>query len=380
MLDRIFDEMAVWGPVGVGVLLAAAALGRLAWSRYFISLNVLTAFFRELAIMLDVGQPLLRAFQSSGQRQPHPRMRAIVSALAGQVERGNSLAEAMMAHPRVFDSMMVNLVRVGESSGTLDQSLRRLADYLDRYIRLRRKIITAMLYPAVALMVLLAVVITLLLWVFPTLLKPLEEHQVPLPWPTQIVKMAGQILVYDWYWLVLTAGVLVALGVYVRRHPYGRWVFDYLFLKGPFWGRTVGTKIVAARTAEVFSTLTNAGIPILQSLKIVSETVENALIRASFAYTAHRVESGGSLTESLKQGGLYPDLMIYMISIGDEAGALPETLAKVASTFQEEVENALEMLMRLQEILLIALLGLMVLFVAVAAYLPYLKLMDVLGS
>jgi type IV pilus assembly protein PilC len=360
-----------------GVIIAAFVALYL-WTKYHISKTEIAVFCREMSIMLDAGMPLLRVLKILSERVSHPKLRKVVAEILESVENGNTVAAAMANHPAVFDEMMIGIIKVGETGGVMDESLRRLSVHLEKGIRLRRKVIAASVYPCLAVVVLVAVLLVLIVFVFPRILEPLKSNpRVHLPALTLAVDAMGQFVLGHWALLLAEFVAFVVLVVLFRRTLPGKIAEDYLKLKFPLVGNFLGVRVVAARVSSTFATLVHCGIPIISCLRIVAQTQTNHFVSASFRHTAKVVEEGGSLVKPLEDSGIYPRLMIDLLAVGDESGTLDTVLDKIAQAFTEEVDSAIEIFTQVQEALMILTLGGLVLLVALAAYLPYFQLWQI---
>jgi type IV pilus assembly protein PilC len=348
------------------------------WARYHVSKVHVAMFFRQMSIMLDAGIPLLRVLKILSERVSHPKLRRMIQEILVSVENGNTVASAMAGHPQVFDEMMVGIIKVGETGGVLDESARRLSVYLEKAIRLRRKVVAASVYPLMTVTVLLAVLVILIVFVFPNILEPLKANpHVVLPPLTLAVDAIGQFGLRNWH-TILFAGILAIFGLALfRRTRPGKMIEDYLKLKSPLLGNYLGARIASARVASMFATLVHCGISIIPTLKIIAQTQPNYYVSESFKHTAKVVEEGGSIVKPLEESGIYPQLMIDMIAVGDESGTLDSALDKTAQAFTEEVDAAIEIFTQIQEALLILTVGGLVMIVALAAYLPYFQLWQI---
>jgi len=346
------------------------------WSNYHVSKVQLMTLCREMSIMLDAGLPLIKVLKILSERVSHPRLRAIVGEIRTSVENGNTVAAAMANYPKVFDEMTIGIVKVGETGGILDESLRRLSVHLERSIRLRGKIITASIYPFLVVIVIGAVLTVLLVVVFPILLEPIKSNPNfgELPVLTRIVDTVGTYMIEHWFRILVLAGLAGVGLAFFRRTSPGKMIEDYLRLKAPLVGSYLGTRVVAAQVSTTFATLVHSGVPIISCLRIVSQTQPNILVSRSFRKTADEVEQGGSLVAPLEESGIYPPLMMDMLAVGDESGTLDTVLDKISEAFTEEVDLAIEVFTKVLETLLIIALGGIVLCVALAAYLPYFKM------
>jgi type IV pilus assembly protein PilC len=247
-------------------------------------------------------------------------------------------------------------------------------------IRLRRKLVVASIYPLLTVLVLITVLLVLIIFVFPKMLEPLKSNpRIHLPVLTQIVDNMGQYVIGHWPFLLILVVLIGAAIAVLRKTKPGKIFEDYMKLKTPVVGSYLGTRVVAARVATTFSTLVHCGIPIISCLRIIAQTQTNSFVSASFRRTADEVERGGSLIKPLEESGLYPPLMIDMLTVGDESGTMDSVLEKIAVSFTEEVDSALEAFTQIQEALMIISLGGIVLLVALAAYLPYFQMWQLVG-
>lgn len=361
--------------IEIAAPLVAVLIAFYLWSNHHVSKIQLATLCREMSIMLDAGIPLLRILKILSERVSHPRLRGMVKEIHQSVENGNTVAAAMANYPSAFDEMMIGIIKVGETGGVLDESLRRLATHLEKVVRLRRKVVAASIYPVIAVLVLIAVLLVLIVFVFPNILAPLKANpKIELPWITRVIDSVGQYVLNHWKFLLLAVFAAgVGLGVARKTLP-GKIAEDWLKLKIPLVGSFLGVRIVAARVSATFSTLVHCGIPIISCLKIVAQTQPNYFVSASFRNTARVVEEGGNMVKPLEECKIYPQLMIDMLAIGDESGTLDMVLDKIAQAFTEEVDSAIEIFTQVQEALMILTLGGLVLLVALAAYLPYFQL------
>jgi type IV pilus assembly protein PilC len=334
------------------------------------------AFFRELSILIDVGIPVLRALQIMETRTHNPRLRDIVKDLTKTIEEGGTLHAGMEKYGGVFTDLEVGVVRVGEKVGALEQCLRRLSDFLERDLRFRSQLIFAFMYPAFAIFAAVLALVVILVWVIPPFTQVFEGAEDKLPLPTRFM-MGMSNLLGSWWGIVILIGVaaIIVLLYLFTRSGAGLRIKDSikLAIKLPMAG-PVGTKAAVGRASGTLAILLRSGAQVLESLRIVGRTAGNVHIEAAFDRAADRVEQGQKLAAALEETGRFPPLAIEMINTGDEAGALDIVLEKVAETYQEEVDMALESLNRIIEPILIIILGGCVLFIAASVYLPYFQL------
>ncbi len=363
--------------IGFWALVISAMVFYFYWSNYLhVSKTLVAAFCREISIMLDAGIPFLRVFKILTERTSHPKLNSIVKEIYTSVENGNTVAAAMANHPKVFDDMMIGIVKVGETGGILDESLRRLSEYLEKAVALRRKVILAWTYPALVMAVALVVTLVLICYFIPKIIEPLRDlnPDIELPALTMAVASAGQFVLGNWFWIFLFIVLLIVAYSFFKRTPVGRYTGDWVALHFPVVGNLLARRIIAARVSNTFATLVHCGIPIISCLRIVSQTQPNYFVARSFQNTVRVVEEGGNLVQPLEESRIYPPLMIDMLAIGEESGTLDTVLDKISQTYTEEVDAALEVFTRLLEACLMLVVGLIVLVVALAAYLPYFKL------
>lgn len=325
---------------------------------------------RELSVLVDVGQPLLKALKILAGRQTNGKMAQLLSEAASDIEQGSTLSSSLAKHPNLFSELVLSIIRVGEVSGSLDLSLRRLSDLLERDLRNRNRLMAALIYPALAIVVMIVVICLVSTLVLPVFKEAFSGQNVKWPWQTLLVFGFGEFL-RSWWLLVLVVVIAACFAIWFfkNRTTGGKRFFDVWFIRGPLFG-ALGKKVMTVRIAETFSILLKSGIPILNGLKIVGQTSENSVVADVFKRAAEDVEKGGNLATVLQESKIFPPLVIDMISIGDEAGALDVVLDKVAETYNDQINIFLETFTSLVEPVLIVILGGVVLLLALAIYLP----------
>jgi type IV pilus assembly protein PilC len=334
------------------------------------------AFFRELSILIDVGIPVLRALQIMETRTHNPNLRDVVRDLTKTIEEGGTLHAGMEKHSRVFTDLEVGVVRVGEKVGALEQCLRRLSDFLESDLRFRGRLLYALMYPAFALIAAAAALVVILVFVIPQFTVVFAGAENELPWPTRfMISLSNALQGWSGIVVLLVVIAIVVLGYLLSKSGGGRRITDGIKLRFRLpWAGPVGTKAAVARSCGTFAILLRSGAQVLESLRIVGRTAGNVHIETAFDRAADRVEQGQKLAAALEETGRFPPLAIDMINTGDEAGALDVVLEKVAETYQEDVDLALESMNRIIEPILILVMGLCVLFIAASVYLPYFQL------
>ena len=343
----------------------------------------LSVFTRQFSVMIDAGLPLVQCLEILAQQQDNKYFQQILLQVRQDVEEGSTLAAAMGRHPRVFDQLYANMVEAGETGGILDLILQRLSTFIEKIVKLKRDIISAMIYPAavillaiVAVAVIMVVVIPQFQQIFLGLLGPGEQ----LPLPTRIVVGISDFLA-GWGGLVILASVIstaVAVRFYYKT-PGGRKNIDRLLLKIPVLGDIL-RKISVARFSRTLSTLLSSGVPILQSLDITAKTSGNVVIEEAITKVRAGVERGESFVDPLKATEVFPHMVAQMIGIGEQTGALDAMLGKIADFYEAEVDSAIANLLTLIEPLLIGFLGVTIGSIVIAMYLPLFTLIGKLSQ
>ena len=343
----------------------------------------LSVFTRQFSVMIDAGLPLVQCLEILAQQQENKYFQQILLQVRQDVEEGSTLATAMARHPRVFDQLYSNMVEAGETGGILDIILQRLSTFIEKLVKLKRDIISAMIYPTAVILLAIAAVAVIMIVVIPQfqniflgLLGPGEQ----LPLPTRIVVGFSNFLA-GWGGLVILASVIgsgVAIKFYYRT-PGGKKVIDSLLLKFPILG-DIFRKIAVARFSRTLSTLLSSGVPILQSLDITAKTSGNVIIEAAIIKVRAGVERGESFVDPLKATEVFPHMVAQMIGIGEQTGALDAMLGKIADFYESEVDSAIANLLTLMEPLLIAFLGVTIGSIVIAMYLPLFTLIGKLSA
>jgi type IV pilus assembly protein PilC len=329
----------------------------------------LAVFTRQFSVMIDAGLPLVQCLEILGNQEEDKNFAATILAVRGDVEGGASLADAMKKHPKVFDALYSNMIAAGEAGGILDGILKRLAVYIEKAVKLKGQVKSAMIYP-IAVIVIAGVVVGAILWkVIPTFASLFAGLGAELPLPTRIVIAASNMLVAFMPYLVVGGiGISFAFKRYYGTES-GRRVVDAVMLKLPILG-SVLRKIAVARFCRTMATLMASGVPILDGLEITARTAGNATIEDAIMVTRKSIERGETIAAPLKQTGVFPPMVVQMIGVGEATGALDTMLSKIADFYEEEVDTAVAGLLTLLEPLMIALLGGVVGGIVIAMYLP----------
>jgi len=336
-----------------------------------------TSLARELSTLLGVGVPLTEAIQTISQ-QYRGSFGTTLLLLHEQVAAGSSLASAMSRQPGVFDELCLNLVEVGEDSGTLETALERIAGFRERRAQLRGRLGTALLYPCIVLVTAVSVSIFLMTYVVPNILQPLLDQGRPLPLPTRIVKSASDFLV-DWGWLAgLVALGLAGLFVLLLRTTKGRWLFDSLILRLPLVG-TLLRKSAVVRIAVVVETLLQSGVVFVRAIAIARKSTRNVVLKEALLRCEAAVSAGRDIAPALAASKAFDPLVVQVFSVGQQSGRLEEMLHRLAKDYDEQVASAAQRFTSILEPVLILLLATVVATIALATMLPILEAGDVLG-
>jgi len=338
----------------------------------------LAIFTRQFSVMLDAGLPLVQCLEILGEQEESKTFAQIIDKVRGDVEAGASLAEAMRKHPKAFDELYVNMIAAGEAGGILDVILQRLSTYIEKIVKLRSQVKSAMIYP-VAVIAIAAFVVYIILWkVIPVFEQLFAGLGGEMPWITQAVIGASNFL---GRYTIYMVPVVIAAGVAVNRYHKtyrGRRIIDGFLLRIPVLGMLL-RKIAVARFCQTLSTLTSSGVPILDGLQITAKTSGNAIIEDAIMAVRKAVEEGRTLSEPLTETKVFPPMVTQMINVGEQTGALDQMLAKIAQFYEEEVDTAVAGLMKLIEPLMIAVLGVIIGTIVTAMYLPLYSVLSQIG-
>jgi general secretion pathway protein F len=328
---------------------------------------------RQLATLVGAGLPLVDCLGALIEQMDRAGLKRILSQVRERVVEGGTLADAMKAHPRVFNDLYVNMVRAGEASGALDLVLVRLADYTERSAQLRGKVRSALTYPVLASIVSTGILFFLLSYVVPKVTRIFQETKQELPMMT-VVLLAISNFCSQYWWVILAAVIVlvIALRVSVRTEK-GRLRFDRSILRIPYFGKLL-KKVALARFSRTLSTLLLGGIPLLQSLDIVKHVVSNAVLQNAIQDGRNAIREGQSMADPLKRSGLFPPLLIHMVAVGEKSGELESMLARAADAYDNEVEASVNSLTSIMEPVMIIFMGGVVLFIVLAIMVPIFEL------
>ena len=338
-----------------------------------VSAQDLAVATRQLSTLIGAGITLVESLTALAEQVEHPRLKKILGMVKQRVNEGASLADALADHPRVFSNLYVNMIRAGESSGALDVVLGRLADFTESAATLRNKLIGAMLYPAIMLLVGISIVSILFAVVIPKVTKIFEDMNVTLPWTTRVL-IATSSFARD-YWYVIVVAVPLGIWLFVRyvKTPKGRAWFDRAQLRAPIFGELI-RMLALARFAKTLATLLSSGVPLLTALDIVKNIVHNSVLSGVIEGARDAIREGESIAAPLKRSGEFPPLVHHMIAIGEKSGQLEEMLQNVARSYDAQVEMRVSALTSLLEPVMIVGMGVGVAFIVFSILMPIMQL------
>jgi type IV pilus assembly protein PilC len=359
------------------------AVPKIGGGRKRVSAKDLAIFTRQFSVMIDAGLPLVQCLEILSQQQDNKNFQMVLTQTRQDVEEGSTLAAAMARHPKIFDQLFVNMIEAGEAGGILDLILQRLSTYIEKIVKLRRDVVSAMIYPAAVVVIAVAVIAVIMVFVIPSfqniftgLLGPGEL----LPLPTRIVVGFSDFLAGIGGLIILGAIIAIAVAMkFYYRTPKGRRVLDTVMLKFPVIGGIL-RKIAVARFSRTLSTLLSSGVPILQSLDITARTAGNVILEEAIGKVRAGVERGESVVEPLRASDVFPNMVSQMIGIGEQTGALDAMLGKIADFYEQEVDAAIASLLTLIEPVMIGFLGVTIGSIVIAMYLPLFTLIGKMAA
>ena len=333
--------------------------------------SVLTVFTRQLATLIDVGMPLLRGLRILQEQAENRALKRVIADMAAAIESGGTLTEALAAHPKVFNPLYINMVKAGEIGGVLEVALQRQAEFMEKALKIKGKIKAAMFYPAAVLVVATAIITLLLVFVIPRFQAIFDGllNGRPMPAFTLLVlKISDGFRIHFPTVGMVVLALAVALRILAGTRRGRRW-FDRFKLVLPVVG-TICRKVVLSRFARTFGTLLGSGVPILQALAIVKETAGNVIVGGVISKIHDHVKEGGNIAGPLKESRIFPAMVSGMVDVGEQSGALPDMLMKIADTCDEEVDNAVSAMTSLLEPVMIIFLAVVVGSIVIAMFLP----------
>lgn len=343
-----------------------------------ISRKEIAVFTRQFSVMIDAGLPLVQCLEILASQQDNRTFQKILFQVRQDVESGSTLADAMRKHPAAFDDLYANMVAAGEAGGILDTILQRLSQYIEKIVKLRSAIRSAMVYPVAVITIAIGVVWIILWKVIPTFAVLFQGLGAQLPLPTRITIAASEFI-GTWWWMIFAA---IGAGIFslYRYHKTerGRRVIDGALLRVPVLG-SVLRKIAVARFCRTLGTLVSSGVPILEALEITAKTSGNAVVEDAIMSTRRSIEEGKTISEPLKNTDVFPPMVVQMVAVGEQTGALETMLNKIADFYEDEVDEATANLLALLEPVMICFLGVVIGGIVISMYLPMFDLISKIG-
>jgi len=339
----------------------------------------IVTFTRQLATLIDAGLPILRSLFILQEQTESAMFKKKIEQMAKDIESGSSLSDAMGKHGKIFDKLYVNMVRAGEIGGVLESVLNKIAEFLEKRQALKSKVRSAMMYPVVVMVMAGLIVGYILVAIIPRFAAIFTQLGAQLPGPTMMLVHASNILTKHGIWVIVGIIILSIIFSKINKTKTGKYLFDRIKLKVPAVGELL-RKIAIARFADTLSTLINSGVPILQALDIVRDTSGNEVVARAMVKVYESVKDGETIHEPLQESKVFPPLVIHMVAVGEETGAIDHMLLKVAEAYEREVNDTVNALTSILEPLLIVFLGVIIGTIVVALYLPYFMLPKLVGE
>ena len=370
---RVKTTAGTKGKVQAGAKASAAAK---------VKSKVLMIFTRQLATLIDSGLPLLRGLTVLGRQEPNPVMKRSINALAESVQSGSTFSESLQQFPRIFNKLYVNMVKAGELGGVLELVLNRLAEYQEKAQKLKNKIVAAMVYPVIVMIIAALIMIFLMTVIVPKFEKIFEDmlgSKDKLPELTKAVIGFSRWMTANILWIILGTVVLVILWQLIKSSVKGRRMIDSAKLKLPLFG-DIQRKSAISRFARTLGTLVTSGVPILQALNITRDTAGNVIVSDAIGRVHDAVKEGESMVAPLEGSKVFPPMVISMVDVGEETGQLPEMLLKVADVYEDEVDTSVSALTSMLEPLMIVILAVVVGTIVLALFLPLIQIIQQMGE
>jgi len=336
-------------------------------------------FFRQFSVMIDAGLPLVQCLEILAANQENPSFQKTLTGVRTTVEGGATLANAMRQYPVVFDDLTTNMIEAGETGGILDIILQRLATYVEKAVRLKAAVKSALIYPVAVVGMAVLIVGALLKWVVPIFANLFSGLGVSLPLPTRIV-MGLSSFVQTFWWMFFVGAFALFFGIkQIRKHPTGRYYFDKMLLQLPVMG-TLLRKIAVGRFTRTLGTLITSGVPILEGLTITAKTSGNAVLEEALMKVRKAIEEGRTIVDPLRECGVFPNMVTQMIGVGEATGAMDSMLQKIADFYEEEVDAATKDMLAMLEPVIIGLLGVMIGGIVISLYMPLFAMISKLAG
>jgi type IV pilus assembly protein PilC len=342
--------------------------------------KVLTTFTRQLATLVDAGLPLLRGLRVLEKQERNRTLKNILGELSLAIEGGSTFSEALAQHPKVFNRLFINMVKAGELGGVLEVVLKRLAEFSEKAQKIKGKVKAAMFYPVAVMIVAFGILILLMVWVVPQFQQVFAGMNMKMPWFTLFVLGISNVIKdHILSALGVTAVVVIVFLLIINKTKLGRLLWDKFKLKMPALGPVI-SKVAISRFTRTLGTLVSSGVPILQALVIVRETAGNVIIANAVSKVHESVKEGETITAPLESSGVFPPMVVSMVDVGEQTGAMPEMLLKIADNYDEEVDNAVSAMTSLLEPIMIVFLAVIVGSIVIAMFLPLINMISNLSG
>jgi len=329
----------------------------------------IAVFFRQFSVMIDAGLPLVQCLEILAANQENLFFQKCLTGVRTTVEGGSTLSNAMRQYPKIFDDLTTNMIEAGEAGGILDTILQRLAQYVEKNVKLKSAVKSALIYPVSVISIAALVVGALLKFVVPIFANMFASMSVDLPLPTKIV-IGLSNFVKDWWWVVFALLIIMFVAIKaIRKDPKGRYALDKFLLTWPVIGPVL-RKIAVARFTRTLGTLITSGVPILEGLAITARTSGNAVLEVALMKVRKAVEEGRTIVDPLKESGVFPNMVTQMIGVGEATGAMDAMLQKIADFYEDEVDAATKNMLTLLEPIMIGFLGVVVGGIVISLYMP----------
>jgi type IV pilus assembly protein PilC len=339
----------------------------------------IAVFFRQFSVMIDAGLPLVQCLEILAANQENPTFQKTLTGVRTTVEGGATLANAMRQHPKVFDDLTTNMIEAGETGGILDIILQRLAQYVEKAVKLRSAIKSALIYPVAVVSIAMLIVGALLKWVVPIFANLFVGLGVTLPLPTRIVIGLSAFVGHFW-WFFIAGSIGAVFGIkQIRKAPRGKYLFDAMLLKFPAIGPLL-RKIAVARFTRTLGTLITSGVPILEGLAITARTSGNAVLEEALMKVRKAIEEGRTIVDPLRECGVFPNMVVQMIGVGEATGAMDAMLQKIADFYEDEVDAATKDMLAMLEPLIIGMLGVTIGGIVISLYMPLFSMISKLAG
>ena len=344
-----------------------------------IKVKEVAVFFRQFSVMIDAGLPLVQCLEILGANQENPNFQKTLMGVRTTVEGGSTLANAMRQYPVIFDDLTTNMIEAGETGGILDIILQRLAVYVEKAVKLRAAIKSALIYPVAVVSLAVLIVGALLKFVVPIFANLFVGLGVALPLPTRLVIGLSSFVGHFWWFFFAGAGGVVYGIKQIRKHPRGKYYFDAMLLKLPVVGVLL-RKIAVARFTRTLGTLITSGVPILEGLAITARTSGNAVLEEALMKVRKAIEEGRTIVDPLRECGVFPNMVTQMIGVGEATGAMDSMLQKIADFYEDEVDSATKDMLAMLEPAIIGMLGITIGGIVISLYMPLFAMISKLAG